>query len=173
MAFGFLPTPQMEKLAQCSTDENKTLYDKNSEDVGKNNLNRQSSGNIIESSIVITKITPTLPFPSQNHKTFRRILFLFLFLFFALTAQWKPGCSLRLMRGSRLAIMSTSPSTSTTSLSFGVTASITKWLSQCGQYSSVSGSKSFMSLRKHRWHFLHMNTISMLFFSGWSGHCSA
>ena len=48
-----------------------------------------------------------------------------------------------------------------------VFASMIKWLSQCGQYSSAS-SNSSTALRNARLHFLHRKTISMVGMSSWS-----
>lgn len=61
--------------------------------------------------------------------------------------------------------LTSSPSTS--NFGFGVTASSTKWLSQWGQYSSLS-SKSFASFRKHFLHFLQANVSSSRRRRGWS-----
>lgn len=44
---------------------------------------------------------------------------------------------------------------------------MTKWLSQCGQYSSLSSNSSAF-LRKHFLHFLQAKTISVLFWRSWS-----
>jgi len=57
----------------------------------------------------------------------------------------------------RLSFLASSPSNFNTG--FGVRASRMKWLSQCGQYSSLS-SNSCASFRKHFLHFLHANVIS-------------
>lgn len=58
-------------------------------------------------------------------------------------------------------------SPSTFRVGFGVLASRTKWLSQCGQYSSLSSNSSAF-LRKHFLHFLQANVMSKLCCSGWS-----
>ena len=94
-----------------------------------------------------------------------------------------------LWRSSLIILLSTRASSpSTFSEAFGVRASRTKWLSQCGQYSSLplvqqtsdqecgcgmrSGtylsSNSRASLRKAFLHFLQTKTISKLCSSGWS-----
>lgn len=56
-------------------------------------------------------------------------------------------------------LLTRASSPSTVRAGFGMAASSTKWLSQCGQYSSAS-SNSCASLRKHFLHFLHANVIS-------------
>lgn len=58
-------------------------------------------------------------------------------------------------------------SPSTSNLALGSLASITKWLSQWGQYSSLS-SNSVMSLRKHFLHFLQAKAISIVCLRVWS-----
>ena len=69
--------------------------------------------------------------------------------------------------------LASSPSTFT--MAWGCFASMTKWLSQWGQYSSFS-SQSVVSLRKHFLHFLHANVISVLCRSWWlsasAWHCA-
>ena len=57
-----------------------------------------------------------------------------------------------------LSILASSPSNF--SIGFGVTASSTKWLSQCGQYSSLS-SNSWASFRKTFLHFLQAKVWRM------------
>jgi hypothetical protein len=74
-------------------------------------------------------------------------------------------------------------SPSTCSDTFGVFAGRTKWLSQCGQYSSLAfispsatltvscthaSSNSRASFRKAFLHFLHMKVMSNVCMSGWS-----
>ncbi len=56
-------------------------------------------------------------------------------------------------------LLTRASSPSTVRAGLAMAAARTKWLSQCGQYSSAS-SNSFASLRKHLRHFLHANVIS-------------
>jgi hypothetical protein len=78
------------------------------------------------------------------------------------------GASFLLTRSSLIILESfliSSPSTSKRAC--GSLASSTKWLSQCGQYSSLSSNVS-MSLRKTFLHFLQAKIISVAPLSSWS-----
>jgi hypothetical protein len=78
------------------------------------------------------------------------------------------GASFLFTRSSLIILESflmSSPSTSRRAC--GSLASNKKWLSQCGQYSSLSSNDS-MSLRKHFLHFLHAKIISTAPWSSWS-----
>jgi hypothetical protein len=70
-------------------------------------------------------------------------------------------CSSPLMRSSLIILLSTRASSpSNFSIGFGVKASRTKWLSQCGQYSSDS-SNSWASFRKVFLHFLQAKVCGL------------
>lgn len=70
-------------------------------------------------------------------------------------------CSSPLMRSSLSILLSTRASSpSNFSIGFGVKASRTKWLSQCGQYSSDS-SNSWASFRKVFLHFLQAKVCGL------------
>ena len=71
-----------------------------------------------------------------------------------------PSYNIERGKGYLLSIRASSPSTCNAGL--GVLASSTKWLSQWGQYSSLS-SNSAASLRKHFLHFLQANVYTCQF----------